>query len=81
MERLCGILVHDVLQALQDQVHIGTISAVDEVTCDDEASVAKRTRPDSQSMGVVVLARLKRTVRRRASNGAAFDDARQEQSS
>lgn len=39
-------------------------SAVDEVTCDDEASVAKKTRPGRQSSGVTVLVRLTRTVRR-----------------
>src|SRR6202165_6257097 len=31
------------------------ISAVDEVTCDDEASVANKTKPDNQSLGVTVF--------------------------
>ena len=35
------------------------ISAVDGVTCDDEASVAKKTRPGNQSLGVTVLMCLK----------------------
>jgi hypothetical protein len=36
------------------------ISAVDGVTCDDEASAAKKTRPDNQGLDVTVWARLKR---------------------
>src|ERR1700757_2786094 len=44
------------------------ISSVDEVTCDDEARVANRTKPESQRIGVAVLVRLKRTVRRKASS-------------
>jgi hypothetical protein len=31
------------------------ISAVDEGACDDEASVAKKTRTGSQSLGIAVL--------------------------
>src|ERR1700719_1230255 len=34
------------------------ISAVDEVTCDDEASVANKTNPGNQSVGVAVFVRL-----------------------
>ena len=33
---------------------------MDEGTCDDEASVANKTRPDNQSLGAAVLVRLKR---------------------
>ena len=36
------------------------ISAVDGVTCDNEASVAKKTKPGNQSLGVAVLVCLKR---------------------
>lgn len=39
-------------------------SAVDEAEWDEEVSVARRTRADSQSVGVAVFARLKRTARR-----------------
>jgi hypothetical protein len=35
---------------------------VDGVTCDDEASVAKKTKPDNQSLGIAVLPRLKLDV-------------------
>lgn len=41
------------------------ISVAGEVSCDDAASVAKRTKPDSQSGGVAVFVRLKRTVHSR----------------
>src|ERR1700736_5923728 len=34
------------------------ISAVDEVSCDHEASVANKTKPDNQSLGVAVFVRL-----------------------
>jgi hypothetical protein len=33
------------------------ISAVDEVTCDDEASAANKTKPDNQGRGVTVFVR------------------------
>jgi len=36
------------------------MSAVDEVTCDDEASVANKTKPDNQKLGVSVFVRLHR---------------------
>ena len=39
---------------------------MDEGTCDDEASVAKKTRTDNQSLGVAVLVRLKREIVHRA---------------
>jgi len=39
---------------------------VDEGTCDDEASVAKKTRTDNQSLGIAVLVRLKREIVHRA---------------
>src|SRR6478609_11395407 len=41
----------------------GLISAVDEFTCDDEARVAQKTRPDNQRLGVAVLVPTE-TVRR-----------------
>ena len=34
------------------------ISAVDDVTCDDEASVANKTKPGNESVGVAVFVRL-----------------------
>ena len=34
------------------------ISAVDEVNCDDEVSVANKTKPDNQNLGVAVFVRL-----------------------
>jgi hypothetical protein len=34
------------------------ISALDEVTCDDEVSVANKMKPDNQSLGVAVFVRL-----------------------
>jgi hypothetical protein len=40
----------------------GLISVVDGVTCDDAASVAKKTKPDNQSLGIAVLQRLKLAV-------------------
>src|ERR1700730_6119865 len=38
------------------------ISAVDEVTCDDEASVENKTKPDNQSLGVTVFVSLTGTT-------------------
>jgi len=50
-----------VLQALHYQFKSGdSISAVDEGTCADEASVAKKTRTGNQSLGVAALVRIKR---------------------
>jgi hypothetical protein len=38
------------------------ISAVDEDTCDDEARVANKTKPDNQSLDVAVVVRLTRNT-------------------
>jgi hypothetical protein len=53
--RLRGVLVLDFLQALQYQVQIALISAVGDGPCDAEASIAKKTRTGSQSLGIAVL--------------------------
>jgi hypothetical protein len=48
------------------------ISAVDEVTCDDEASVANKTKPDNQSLGVAVFVRLTGNTPQKGANNIAF---------
>jgi hypothetical protein len=48
------------------------ISAVDEVTCDDEASVANKTKPGNQSVGVAVFVRLTRNTPQKGANNIAF---------
>ena len=42
----------------------GMISAVDEGTCDDEASVANKTKPDNQRLDVAVFVRPQETLLR-----------------
>ena len=41
---------------------------VDGVTCDDEASVANKTKPDKQGLGVAVFERLTGTPQKAANN-------------
>ena len=48
------------------------ISAVDEVICDDEASVANKTKPDNQSLGVTVFVRLTGNTPQKGANNIAF---------
>ncbi len=48
------------------------ISAVDEVTCDDEASVANKTKPDNQSLGVAVFVRLTENTPQKGADNIAF---------
>jgi len=48
------------------------ISAVDEVTCDDEASVADKTKPENQNLGVTVFVRLTGTTLQRDADNIAF---------
>jgi hypothetical protein len=48
------------------------ISAVDEVTCDDEASVANRTKPDNQGLGVAVFVSLTGTTLQKGADNIAF---------
>src|SRR6202035_5705175 len=50
----------------------GVISAVDEVTCDVEASVANKTKPDNQSLGVTVFVRLTGNTPQKGANNIAF---------
>jgi len=45
---------------------------VDEGTCDDEASVAKKTRTGNQSLGAAVLVRLKRKQSAAGENNIKF---------
>jgi hypothetical protein len=46
-------------------------AAVDEVTCDDEASVASKTKPDNQSLGVTVFVRLTGNTPQEGANNIA----------
>lgn len=46
---------------------------VDGFTCDDEASVANKTRPDNQSLGAAVLVRLKRKQSAVGENNIKFE--------
>jgi hypothetical protein len=48
------------------------ISAVDEVTCDDETSVANKTKPDNQSLGVAVFVGLTGNTPQKGANNIAF---------
>src|SRR6266478_5019462 len=48
------------------------ISAVGEVTCDDEASVANKMKPDNQSLGVAVFVRLTGNTPQKGANNIAF---------
>jgi hypothetical protein len=48
------------------------LSAVDEVTCDDEASVANKTKPDNQSRGVAVFVRLTGNTPQKGAGKIAF---------
>ncbi len=45
---------------------------MDEVTCDDEASVANKTKPDNQSLGVAVFVRLTRNTPQKGANNIVF---------
>jgi hypothetical protein len=45
---------------------------VDEVTRDDEASVANKTKPDNQSLGVAVFVRLTGNTPQKDANNIAF---------
>jgi len=46
---------------------------VDEGTCDDEVSVAKKTRTGNQSLGAAVLVRLKRKQSAAGENNMKFE--------
>src|ERR1700675_2279486 len=48
------------------------ISAVDDVTRDDEASVANKTKPDNQSLGVAVFLRLTGNTSQKDANNIAL---------
>jgi hypothetical protein len=45
---------------------------VDEVTCDDEASVANKTKPDNQNLAVPVFVRLTGNTPQKGANNIAF---------
>src|ERR1700675_2973717 len=48
------------------------ISSVDEVACAGEASVANKTKPDNQSLGVVVFVHLTGNTPQKGANDIAF---------